>query len=276
MRAWHGQQLSERGPAVHDGRYLHTVSLVNNDISSIPEFAFNGFAAVRYLDLSNNPIGTLPGNAMWGMRSLQQLLMSNCRLTSIGKGLFRDTGQITHLYMSKNFGLSTVPSDLFTSMGRFTEWHVENAPLTGIAKELFSRNKNLGRVTMHGARVSILPKDLFKNSPYFKYLGGMDGYSGGAAAGCARPPFLLRPCITTSPRTFHTRAHARARQCRRRRVHSHCLASCDCANMHACHATSANCVRTGGNHFAAPSMSKPALRRASHGAGTRSGTTRPM
>ena len=69
-----------------------------------------------------------------------------------------------------------IPPNLFAGLARLGNLFFADAPITGIAKTLFAGAKSLGRVSMHGARISVLPKDLWKDARYWTYLGGMDGY----------------------------------------------------------------------------------------------------
>uniref|UniRef100_A0A8C4R8Y7 Protein Wnt n=1 Tax=Eptatretus burgeri TaxID=7764 RepID=A0A8C4R8Y7_EPTBU len=121
------------------------LSLRNNSITSLPDWAFVNLISLEELDLSDNGIKFFPATAVRGLSRLLRIYIANNSINKVAADSFTDTPSLVHFDLSNN-RLSSLPVELFLGL-----W-------------------NLSRLSVSGNRLPSLERDLLEPLVHLKHL----------------------------------------------------------------------------------------------------------
>ena len=96
---------------------LNGLDLQDNTLTSLPEGSFKDLSMARWVRLNNNQLATLDEDTFSGMDNLQEISLHNNSLTSISAGAFDGLSNLRTLQLQENeLNTRTLPAGLFTDL----------------------------------------------------------------------------------------------------------------------------------------------------------------
>ncbi len=150
------------GEALDDlGSNLTGLYLGFNDLSSLPNDAFEDFKRLRTIDLENNDLTSLPDGIFDDVGTLEYLYLGSNDLTSLPGGVFDDLRGLLHLYLTNN-ELTAVLVGAFDRLAALQDLDLGDNDLTSLPDGVFDGTRDLKRLNLKGNKLTALPEGAFE------------------------------------------------------------------------------------------------------------------
>ena len=146
-----------------------TLDLNNNDISKLPDGAFDMFTKLERLTMKFNGVTSISTNLFQKMSLLSSLDLQNNQISKISPGAFNLTSRLANLNLANN-NLPDLPTDLFRGNGYLSNLDLSNNNFTSVPTGALRSAVNLNILKLDSNHISTLNKGDFQPIPNLKNL----------------------------------------------------------------------------------------------------------
>ena len=127
---------------------LETLSLDNNQLSTLPPEVFTGLTALETLSLHSNRLSTLPPEVFTGLTALETLSLHSNRLSTWPPELFAGLTALAELYLGVN-DFRSLPAGLFSGLTALEVLTLSDAQLRSLPAGIFAGLTALDALWLH-------------------------------------------------------------------------------------------------------------------------------
>ena len=106
--------VTDPGLVVHQAKSLKSLSLTNDQITTIPNKVFSGLSKLETLNLGGNRL-TIPKEVFSGLSNLRTLNLYGNEMTELPKEVFSGLSKLEGLYLQANL-LTELPKEVFSGL----------------------------------------------------------------------------------------------------------------------------------------------------------------
>lgn len=144
-------------------KYLRSLTMNYNNISSLPSAFFQGTIQLRGIDLGLNNLNDLPGDLFDNLRELSTLNLFANNISTIDSKLFKDLTSLKTLELMTN-QISEIPEGIFRNLTSLTKLSLRKNIFITFPKDLFKYNKMLQSIQLaDNPFLTIIPENFFAN-----------------------------------------------------------------------------------------------------------------
>ena len=140
---------------------LQFLWLMDNQLTTLPEGAFEGLASLQEMSLQRNQLTALSKGAFKGLRSLRDLRLYNNQLTTLHEGAFDDLGLLRDLRLDNN-QLTNLPEGAFEGLASLRWLYLDNNQFTTLPVGTLENLASLRGLSLYGNQLTTLPKIAFE------------------------------------------------------------------------------------------------------------------
>jgi len=146
-------------------KYLH---LQDDQIESIDAGAFTN-AAIISLSISNNQITSLPVGVFSGLSQLTELYLDSNKLTQLSTNVFGDLSSLQTLSMQSN-QISNIEAWALNGLSSLYTLYLQNNKVGVLKSWVFSGLSNVSNLSLDGNPIKEIETDAFNHGPQLNYL----------------------------------------------------------------------------------------------------------
>ena len=129
------------------GPNLRSLYMGHNDLSSLPDDAFEDFEQLRLIHLENNDLASLPAGVFDGLGTLEYLYLGSNDIASLPAGVFDDLVGLLKLYLTNN-ELTSLPAGVFDHLAALEDLDLDDNELTSLPAGVFEGLTKLTRLSL--------------------------------------------------------------------------------------------------------------------------------
>ncbi len=148
---------------------VQTLSLNNNQLTTVPTKAFAGLPNLKWLGLSDNKLTTVSTKAFAGLTNLRWLHLENNQLTTIQPNVFAGLHNLYILNLSYN-QLTIIPTNAFAGLTKLNDLYLEYNPLTTIQQNAFAGLTNLIKLHLGRNQLTTIQTNAFAGLTNLQWL----------------------------------------------------------------------------------------------------------
>ena len=148
---------------------LQDLILTFNSLTTLPDNVFSGLTALEELSLNFNDLSTLDADAFSELTALKKLYLSNNDLSSLNANIFSNLSALEILYLHDN-DLSTLDANIFSNLSALKELSLSRNDLSSLNANIFSNLSALEELYMSSNDLTSLPANIFSNLSALKVL----------------------------------------------------------------------------------------------------------
>lgn len=143
---------------VFDKKFTPSLTLKNNNIRDLRNFAFNGNLLI--LDLSCNGLRHINETTFTGLMELERLNLRNNSLNTISRNLFKLLQNLQHLDLSSN-NLKEISKEVFSDTKNLKYLDLSYNKIKTVEENAFGGLPNLEEINLRSNEIKHLPDNLF-------------------------------------------------------------------------------------------------------------------
>ena len=139
---------------------LQTLSLDNNQLTSIPSGMFSRFTQLTYLQLHANKLMSLEMATFDGLTHLASLTLYSNQISSVADNTFSTLGNLQNLQLQDN-RIKSISTQFFTGLSALTDLRLERNEIVKLTSDVFTSLPSLQHLNMTTNAFNYLPESLF-------------------------------------------------------------------------------------------------------------------